>query len=189
MILATVRRTALLGALAIGTASCASDPVATFPSGQSLFTPQFSGNWNGTAVLTSIGPVVNGECVGPALQTQIGTAAGTENVTLAVTQEANALAARLASASSGLACTYKGTTALNTLALDAATCDAPMLILRCGPTGPVRQMVVIGSTVQGTVSGGRVTGTLSNAYNVFDENGDTAITRVTLNYQFNAAKP
>ena len=64
-----------------------------------------------------------------------------------------------------------------------------MLIIRCGPSGPVRQMLVIGSTVQGTVSGGRVSGTLSNAYNVFDEKGEVAVTRVTLNYQFNAAKP
>ena len=185
----TVRRVALLGALAISTASCAGDPVTTSPSGQSLFTPQFGGNWNGTAVLSNVGPVVNGECVGPALQAQIGTSAGTENVTLAVTQDSDAITARLASATSGLACTYKGTTAQNTLALDAASCDAPMLIIRCGPTGPVRQMLVIGSTVQGTVSGGRVSGTLSNAYNVFDEKGEVAVTRVTLNYQFNAAKP
>jgi len=56
----TVRRVALLGALAISTASCAGDPVTTSPSGQSLFTPQFGGNWNGTAVLSNVGPVVNG---------------------------------------------------------------------------------------------------------------------------------
>lgn len=190
MIRATAKQAVIFAAIVIGTTSCTKNAgEVTAPTSQSLFAPQFSGNWAGTAVLSSVGPVVNGECVGPALQTQIGTSAGSENVTLSIAQDANELAARLASASTGLACTYKGTSFSNTLALDAATCDAPMLIIRCGSLGPVRQMKVIGSTVQATVNGGQVSGTVANAYNVFDEKGDTAVTRVTLNYQFNAARP
>lgn len=190
MMWVTARRAGILGALVICSASCTENAGTTAaPTGQSLFAPQFSGNFNGTAVLTAVGPVGEGECVGPALQTQIGTSAGTENVTLTVTQDGDVLGARLASGSTGLACTYTGATASNTLALDAAKCDAPMLIVRCGPAGPVRQMFVIGSTVQGTVSGGRVNGTVANAYNVFDASGGVAVTRVTLTYQLNAVKP
>lgn len=184
MIWATVRRGALLGALAIGTASCANDPVATFPSGQSLFTPQYSGNWIGSANLTGVTPVVRGGCTSPSLETLIGSAYGNEKVTLAISQDANTLEARLASATTGLACTYKGTTELNTLALDAATCDAPILNLRCtDETG--QKMTVVGSTIQGTVLGGRLTGTLANIYNV----EGPGFTRVTLHYDFNVAKP
>src|SRR5215216_4957017 len=103
MILATVRRTALLGALAIGTASCASEPVATFPSGQSLFTPQFSGNWIGTASVTDMTPyVVDGCSVTTYDQRVVGTFLGNERVTLALSQDGNKLEGRLGSATSGL---------------------------------------------------------------------------------------
>src|SRR5215213_6892607 len=165
MMWVTVRRAALLGVLAISSASCSGDAVATFPSGQSLFTPQYSGNWIGNANLTSVTPVVRGECVSPSLETLIGSDYGNEKVTLAISQDANTLEARLGSATTGLACTYKGTTELNTLALDAATCDAPVVYLRCTNEVP-RVMKVIGSTIQGTVLSGRLTGTLANVYNV-----------------------
>jgi hypothetical protein len=184
MIWVTIRRASFLGALAIGTASCAGEPAAIFPSGQSLFTPQYSGNWIGSANLTGVTPVVRGGCASPSLETLIGSDYGNEKVTLAISQDGNTLEARLASATTGLACTYKGTTELNTLALDAATCDAPALNLRCTDETATK-MIVIGSTIQGTVLGGRLTGTLANIYNV--EPG--SFTRVTLKYDFSVGKP
>ena len=118
----------------------------------------------------------------------MGTAAGTENVTMTVTQDAQNLTARLSSASTGLSCSYKGTAALNTLALDAASCDAPMLLLRCGD-GSVRELKLLGSTLQGTMTGGQIDGTMANSYNAFDAATGDGVTRVTLNYQFTAARP
>jgi hypothetical protein len=189
MIRATAKYAVILTAVVIGTASCTKNAGdVTRPTGVSLFAPQYGGNWIGNATLTGVTPVVEGECVVPAFQERVvGAPYGNESVTLAVTQDDNALVARLASATTGLACTYNGTTELNTVALDAATCDAPMLLLRC-TNQVVRRMVVVGSTIQGPVFGGRLNGTLANAYNVF-EDGGSGVTRVTLHYQFSVAKP
>ena len=184
-------RAVLLGTLVVSSTACENIGSApTAPTGPSLFAPQFSGNWAGTAVLTNVSPVVGGECVQQDLQGQVGTAAGTENVTMTVTQDAQNLTARLSSASTGLSCSYKGTAARNALALDAASCDAPMLLLRCAD-GTVRELKMLGSTLQGTVTGGQIDGTMANSYNAFGTGPDkeTGVTRVTLNYQFTAARP
>jgi hypothetical protein len=189
MILATVRRAALLGALAIGTASCANDPVATLPSAQSLFTPQFSGNWIGTASVTDMTPyVVDGCSVTTYDQRVVGTFLGNERVTLALTQDGTKLEGRLGSATSGLACSYSGTTDANTIALDAATCDAPVLILRCPAQPPsipesAHSMTIIGSTIQGSIVGGRLTGTLATAFHIDED------TRVTVHSNISVARP
>jgi hypothetical protein len=189
MIWVTLRRAMFLGAIAITTTSCTENAGTSSPTTpQSLFAPQFSGSWIGNAVLTSVTSVADGECVQPTLQGQIGTAAGTDRVNLAIVQDSQTLAARLSSASSGLSCSYQGTVAQNTLALDAASCDAETLIVRCGD-GRVRELELLGSTVQGIVSGGQVSGTLANSYNAFDAASGIGVTRVTLNYSFNAAKP
>ena len=185
-------RAVLLGTLVVSSTACENSgysPTApTAPTGPSLFAPQFSGNWTGTAVMTQVSPVVGGECVQDALQGQVGTAAGTDNVTIRVTQDAQNLTARLSSASTGLSCSYKGTVALNALALDAASCDAPKLLLRC-ENGSVRELQLLGSTLQGTMTGGQIDGTMANSYNVFDDPSGNGVTRVTLHYQFTAARP
>jgi hypothetical protein len=187
-------RAVLLGALVVSSTACEnmdSTPTApTAPAGPPVFAPQFSGNWIGTAVLTKVGPVVDGECVQPALQGQVGTAEGADHVTMAVTEAAQNLTARLSSASTGLSCSYKGTAAQNTLALDAASCDAPMLLLRCA-NGSVRELKLLGSALQGTMTGGQIDGTMANSYNAFGTgpDKDKGVTRVTLNYQFTAARP
>ena len=140
-------------------------------------------------MLTSVSSVADGECVQPTLQAQIGTTAGTDRVNLAVTQDAQNLAAHLSSASTGLSCSYQGTAAQNTLTLSAATCgETPRLVLRC-TNGSVRDLELLGSTVHGTVSGGQVSGTVANSYNAYDALTGLAVTRVTLNYQLNAARP
>jgi hypothetical protein len=182
----------LLGTLVVSSTACENSGSAltapTAPIGPSLFAAQFSGNWAGTAVLTKVNPVVGGECVQDALQGQVGTAAGTDNVTMTVTQDAQNLTARLSSASTGLSCSYKGTAALNALALDAASCDTPKLLLRC-EDGNVRELQLLGSTLQGTMTGGHINGTMANSYNAFDSETGKGVTRVTLNYQFTAARP
>jgi hypothetical protein len=188
-----------MGTLVVGSTACESGSAPTTPAGPSVFVPQFSGLWAGAAVLTKVTPVVDGECVQPSLQGQVGTDAGTDYVTMSVTQDAQNLTARLSSASTGLSCSYAGTAALNTLALDsgtpgepaAAQCDAPKLLLRC-ENQSVRELQLLGSTVQGTMTGGRIDGTIANSYNAFDAAGPNkgdGVTRVTLNYQFTAARP
>ena len=187
-------RAVLLGTLVVSSMACeniGSSPTApTAPTGPPLFAPQFGGNWAGTAVLTSVSPVVDGECVQPALQGQVGTPEGNDAVTMTVSQDAQNLTARLSSASTGLSCSYKGTVAGNALALDAASCDAPMLLLRCAyPNPSVREMRLLGSTLQGTMTGGQIDGTMANSYNAFDSVTGKGVTRVTVNYRFTAARP
>ena len=189
MNLATAKRLTVLGALVLSTSACTENAgTSTGPTGQSLFAPQFSGSFVGTAVLTGVTAVANGECVQPALQAQVDTAAGLERVNLTIAQDGQLLAARLSSSTTGLSCSYEGAAAANTLALDTNSCDAETLIVRC-PSGAVRELELVGSTVQGTVSAGQVNGTLANSYNVFDAASGNAVTRVTMNYDLSAAKP
>ena len=190
MISVTARRAVFLSALLLSITACTDNAgTSTSPTtGQSLFAPQFSGSFVGNAVLTGVTAVANGECVQPALQAQVDTDAGTERVNLTIAQDGQALLARLSSSTTGLSCSYQGSAALNTLALNTAACDAETLIVRC-PSGAVRELELIGSTVQGTVSAGQVTGTLANSYNVFDNVTGFGVTRVTLNYDFSAVKP
>ena len=162
---------------------------AGFPSGPSVFAPQFVGLWAGTAVLTKVTPVIDGECVHPSLEGQMGTPEGSDRFMMTVTEDADNLAGRFSSASTGLSCSYKGTATPNTLALDAASCDAPMLLLRCGPNGPVRELRLLGSTLRGTMTGGKIDGTMAHSYNAFDNPSGDGVTRVMLNYQFTAARP
>jgi hypothetical protein len=189
MMFVTARRAALIGAIALGTVSCANDPGAPFPSGQPLFAPQYTGNWIGTATMTDMTPYVVDGCVVTTFNQQIiGQPLGNESVTLALSQDGLKLEGRLGSSTSGLACSYTGTADANTLALDAASCDAPALLLRCPavpPTVPesVHTMHIIGSTIQGSVVGGRLTGTLATAYHLDDES------RVTLHSNISVARP
>ena len=182
-------RAVLLGTLVVGSTACettTSAPTAptapTAPSGPSVFAPQFVGLWAGTAVLTKVTPVIDGECVHPSLEGQIGTPEASDKFMMTVTQDADGLAGRFSSASTGLSCSYKGTATPNTLALDSPSCDEQKLLLRCGPDGPVRELQLIGSTLQGTMTGGQIDGTIAHSYNA-------GVTRVALNYRFTAAKP
>ena len=187
-------RAVLLGTLVVSSTACEttnSSPTAptapTAPAGPSVFAP-FAGVWAGTAVLTKVTPVVNGECVHPSFEGLIGTPEGSDKFMMTVTEDADSLAGRFSSASTGLSCSYKGTATPNTLALDAASCDAPMLLLRC-ENESVRELKLLGSTLQGTMTGGRIDGTMANSYNAFDNPSGDGVTRVMLNYQFTAARP
>ena len=188
-------RAVLLGTLVVGSTACETTnslPTApTAPAGPSVFAPQFVGLWAGTAVLTKVTPVIDGECVHPSLSGQIGTPEGSDRFMMTVTEGADSLEGRFSSSSTGLSCSYKGTATPDTLALnaDAPLCDAPMLLLRCGQDGPVRELKPLGSTLQGTMSGGKIDGTMAHSYNAFESGGGKGVTRVILNYQFTAAKP
>ena len=179
-------RAVLLGTLVVGSTACEttnSSPTApTEPSGPSVFAPQFVGLWAGTAVLTKVTPVIDGECVSPSLEGQMGTAEGSDKFMMTVTQGTDGLEGRFSSSSTGLSCSYKGTATPYTLALDSPSCDGQKLLLRCA-NGSVRTLELIGSTLQGTMTGGQIDGTIAHSYNA------AGVTTVALNYRFTAAKP
>lgn len=169
-----------LALLVLVSASCTSQPDVTSPSAAALFTP-FSGDWLGTAVLTSVTPFVTGACVSPSLATLVNT---TDQLNLSISQDGQKLTAHRSSATTGLSCSYTGTTSSNRIALDTAECDFPDLILRCTNDINTSRLNVIGSTIQGTVLNGQLTATVTDSYNA-----EGTITRVTLGYQFAAARP
>lgn len=172
-----------LALLVLVSASCTGQPDVTSPSAAALFTP-FSGDWVGTAVLTSVTPfVISDTCVQPSLQTLVNSP---DQLNVALTQDGQNLAAHRASATTGLSCSYTGTTSSNHIALDTASCDFPALVIRClnvpALTPGVNELSVVGSTIQGTVLNGQFNATITDSYNAEG-------IRVTLSYQFTGAKP
>jgi len=171
-----------LALLVLVSASCTGQPDVTSPSAAALFTP-FSGDWLGTAVLNTVTPFVTGACVSPSLATLVNSS---DQLNLSISQDGQTLTAHRSSATTGLSCSYTGTTSLNRVALDAAACDFPNLVLRCSDDVSTSQMTIVGSTIQGAVLNGQLSATVTDSYNVV--NRDNPITRVTLSYQFSAAR-
>ena len=177
--------------LAVAAASCGENDFARppQPAGPSsltaLFVPQVAGVWGGPVTLTGIaggtGPARDAgslECVGAAFNAVVGES---NDHTLTITQAGTDVRARFTSAGTGLACTYSGRVSNGTLALDAATCDAPALVLRCQPdptTGNVlvRRMELVGSSITATLNAPvnvtSVSGTAAHTYNLTDDDGD-----------------
>jgi len=187
MIPMRTKRAALLSVLVMACAACNNQTIPGSPAAPSLFTV-FNGDWVGTAVLSSVTPFVSSDaCVQPTFASQISTL---DQLNLAISQDGGTLVARRSSSTTGLSCSYTGTTSANRIALDTASCDFPELVLRCTvptvPPQPVIQelldMQLIGSTIQGTILNGQLNATITDTYN-------TEITRTTLSYQFTAARP
>jgi hypothetical protein len=123
-----------------------------------------SGMWQGPTTLVS---ATGGECVGALMSAAVG---GVDTRTLAMVQEGTEVTARVTSADTGLGCQYTGRVALNSLALDAASCSSgePVnIVVQCA-NGNTRQLQLIGSTITATVAGGVVTGTMAETFNVRD---------------------
>ena len=144
-----------------------------------LLLPQLDGVWGGDMTLTGIaggtGPARNAgalACVGAAFSNVVGE---TNSNSLSIKQTGTDLTARLTSAGTGLACTYEGRVGANgSIVLDAASCDAASLLLRC-PTGEVLTLQIVGSSITATtdapVNVTSLTGTAAHTYNVSGQSG------------------
>jgi hypothetical protein len=162
---------------------------ATAPTGPTtlspLLLPQLGGLWGGPVTLTGIaggtGPARDAgaiECVGAAFNAVVGE---THDNSLSIEQTSTSLTARLTSAGTGLACTYTGRVGSNgVLVLDASSCEAPELIIRCHPDANgvirVRRMQLVGSSITATIDAPvnvtTVSGTAAHTYNIISEDGD-----------------
>lgn len=163
--------------------------VPTGPTGpaslSSLLLPRVEGLWGGALTLTGVaggtGPARNAgglECVGAAFDAVVGES---NDHSLSITQTGTSIAARLTSAGTGLACTYSGRIGSNgTLVLDASSCNATVLLLRCQPdedgTVLVRQMHLVGSSITAALDAPvkvtSVSGTAAHTYNLTSDEGD-----------------
>jgi len=153
-------RTLRLGALRLGVlvalSGCGHD---TNPSTPTDLVPEVSGNWTGTATLTSVS---DGECVGPLLQPTVGASAG---VTLTIQQTGASLTGTLLSQSTQLTCSYSGSVSGSAVTLALTSCQANAVLgLHCGAGG--RDIVLVASGITATVAGNALTGTQSDSWNV-----------------------
>jgi hypothetical protein len=194
----SVRIRAVLFILAAaGSSACGAD--STTPataSGPSLFVAQVGGQWSGTSSLVNVTGLVgsNAECVGTDVAERLRTSVlATEPVALSLTQDSASVSGRLTSASSGLSCAYKGNAALTSLAMDASSCDAPLLVVRCNRnpidgSERVRDLKLVGSSLSGNIAGssagGRITGTMTNTYNMFETGTSDGVASLVLNYSY-----
>lgn len=154
-------------------------PGTPTPAGPSPFVAQLGGVWGGTMTLAT---VTGGECIGATLV--VGAA---DPVSMSVLQNDTDLTARVTSAGTGLACNYAGRASLNSLVLDASSCDAEVLVANC-VDGSARDLKLAGSSITATMSGGILSGTLANTYNVFVAGEDRGVGRLVTTHQYTATR-
>lgn len=155
-----------------------------------LLAPRIGGLWGGALTLTGIaggtGPARSAgalQCAGREFSNVIGES---NDHTLTITQDdltSSAITARLRSAGTGLACSYSGALGTNkSFALDAPTCAAPLLVMRCSEiiddqlVEEVVQLELVSSSISGTYQGDvnvtAIQGTVAHTFNVRDASGD-----------------
>jgi hypothetical protein len=141
--------TLLLGACGDGHSSSPSETVA-----------QVGGNWTGTTILTG---VTGGECIGALLQGTVGSNAG---VSVSIQQTGASFTATINSQATGLSCSYSGSVSGSAVMMNLTSCQANAILgIHC-PNGALRDMVLIGSSLTGALSGDTIAGTEAETWNV-----------------------
>lgn len=132
-------------------------PSSPQPSVQPGSVPRVSSRWQLTARLTT---VTGGECVGEALQSQIGVPT---RYSLLVTWNGNNVDATLTSASGDLSCTYTGGTGDSTGFTFGGNgwfkCEPGQVVRNfpCG-NGVLRDTESLGQTISASISGTEISG-------------------------------
>jgi hypothetical protein len=124
---------------------------------------QVGGVWTGSTTLSGVS---EGECVGASLLAQLGRV---DASALSMVQDGVQITAKLTSAETGLTCTYAGRATSNGVVLDAPTCsgEPTKRVVQC-TNGTTRQLQVIGSSIAAAVTGGVLTGSVADTFNVSD---------------------
>lgn len=173
---------------ALAAAGCAQDDNPAAIAGPSPFVPisQVSGFWSGTLERDT---VTGGECVGLDPSIFIPPV---QEVTGVISQSGTDLTARLTSSTTGLACSYAGSGTVNSFVLDASTCDATVLVVRCEGEDDdpdlVREVRIVGSSITASVQGGAIVGRVAATYNVFDAETGVPVGGLRVTYNLIAAR-
>ena len=104
-----------------------------------------------------------GECVAGVIATFLPT---NDFGTVTLAQGSSSLTATMTTESTGLACRYTGSASLDTLSMNAVSCDRTGLIVACA-NGVARELRLVGSSVTATWNGNVITGRATSTYNVF----------------------
>ena len=135
----------------------------TAPPAQSPFISRVGGFYNGSLALSRVS---GGECVGEEYQSTIGFAR--DDSTVVISQTNTDVTAMVRSATTGLSCRYQGTAGPGAFALNTQKCEVSETLYRCA-NGASRVVEQVGSTVNATLNGGVVTGTVTTFYNVWTD--------------------
>lgn len=181
--------------LAMSAGACGEDaaapaiPAVTLPS---PLTANLEGEWSGEATLqTPVGGTFTdlGECVQADMNARLAAGTSADRVVLSMSQAGADVTARLNATSTGLACSYTGRAGLTGVALSAASCDAPLLVVRCSQD-QVRDLKLVGSSVTAMLDPQTrtIAGTVSNTYNAFETSKSIGVAGVVLHYSYTARK-
>jgi hypothetical protein len=130
------------------------------PTAASLFIPSPDGLWSGPMTLLGTS---GGECVAGVVPTFLPV---NDFGTVTVTQGSSNVTATITTESTGLACRYVGTATLDSISMNAVSCDRTGLLVTCA-NGAARELRLVGSSVTATWNGNVITGRATSTYNVF----------------------
>src|SRR5262245_14633256 len=156
-----------IAALLVWGAGCGSDS----PSTPSPPPPaQVSGTWRGTATATSVS---GGECFAAAFAAIVGQ---TAQITASISQAGSSLNATVSSPSTGSGCNYSGTAGQSAVMVTTTLCSASDITgVPCPGSGLVRDIKLQTSVINGTVNGNTITGTETDAFNIFAGGTTTSV--------------
>lgn len=167
-------------ALMVATAACGSSDVAPTPAPTYA---QAAGVYRGTAktIATS-----GGECLAAAFQSAVN---GTFGITVAVTQSGSSVSATLTEDSNGGNFTYSGAVGLTAISMTGNSCSACNVVgASCPSSTAKRDFRIQTSSVTGSVSGGALSGTETETYNIFVSGTSTSVGVLTLTTTFSLTK-
>lgn len=167
----------IIGLLAL---SCGGGKSST-PTSPTPVTAQVAGVWGYTATVTSAS---GGECLASAFQTAVGFRS---SGTIQIQQNGSSLSATTTEDGSGASCSYTGTAGANSLALNLVSCTASDAIGVMCTNGSRRDVRIVTGGVNATVSGGSMSGTQAETYNVLTTFG-SPVGIATFNSSFSATK-
>lgn len=162
-------------AVALIALACGGSPTGPSPV-------QVGGVWNFTSRITT---VTGGECFATSLQGGVG---ATDVGTIQITQSGSSLSAVVTSNGTGTGCSYSGTAGGNSISLNASSCQASDTIGAVCPSGARRDIRLVASAFNGTITGSTASGTAAETYNVLTSPGGTGVGTLVVNGTFTATR-
>jgi hypothetical protein len=145
-------------------------------------TVQVGGVWT---INETVASVTGGECFASAFQAIVGNRA---TGTAQIQQNGSALTATITDDATGGSCSYSGTAGTNSVVLNVQSCTASDLLgAPCPGSGALRNVRLQTGAINGTVTGGNMSGTEAQTYNVTTAAG-TGVGTLTMSATFTATR-
>lgn len=123
---------------------------------------QIAGEWTGTSRYSS---ATGGECVGVTIrQSDVG--GPPTALTASIQQTDSTLKATVTNLLTGTTCSYSGTAQGSSVTLNSTNCPVNAILEVGCANGALRDVVLIASSITGSVTGNVLTGTETDSFNV-----------------------